>query len=190
MLIKSKLTKFAAFIGLAAVHACGSAQVQAPPPSADSPPVLAAIANLRKAAMASDPALPGLGWLVGTWATRDLGPLVLEMWQPARGGVMLGLGHTIKGGHTVGAEVQRIVAGPPVALVALPDGAGQPTVFRLVENAANTASFADAGHDFPQQIRYVRAGSALTVTLTGVDKDQPRTIIYTMRCIDGPCVER
>jgi len=169
--------------------ACGAAEVAAPTARIDDdpPPVQAAIARLRAAALAPDPALGPFAWLTGTWATRDSGPLTLEHWQPARGGVMLGSGQAIGDGRTLSAEAQRIVAGPPIALVAWPDGAAQPTTFVLAAVGPQEVAFANPGHDFPQRIHYRRTGSALAVTLTGVANGETRTIGYTMRCIDGAC---
>lgn len=168
---------------------CSAAEVEPPPPptSGDPPLVQAAVARMRTLALAPDPALGQFSWLVGTWATRDSGPLTLETWQPARGGLMLGNGQAVGDGRTLSAEVQRIVAGPPIALVAWPDGAAQPTTFVLASSGPQEVAFASPGHDFPQRVHYRRAGSALAVTLTGAEKGETRTVSYTLRCIDGAC---
>lgn len=176
-------------LALVCCGGCGGPEVTAQPApvSDDPPPVQSAIARLRAAAHVPDPMLGQFAWLVGTWATRDAGPLTLETWQTARGGVMLGNGQSVGDGRTVSAETQRIVAGPPVALVAWPDGAPQPTTFVLASVGPQEAVFTNPGHDFPQRIQYRRSGSALAVTLTGVAKGESRTLGYTMRCIDGAC---
>ena len=78
-------------------------------------------------AMADSPA-----WIAGSWRLASDGTVTEEHWLPNAGGVMLGLGRTMKDGRTVFFEYLRIARrGGEWAYVAQPAG-NPPTVFAAV----------------------------------------------------------
>lgn len=80
---------------------------------------------------------------------------------------MLGISQTVRSGRTE-FEFLRIesVERGVVDYVAQPSGR-PPTRFRLTDNSATHADFANPAHDFPQRIRYAREGDVLTAEISG-----------------------
>ena len=99
-----------------------------------------------------------------------------EMWMAPRGEMMLGLGRTGFGPDVQGWETARIVRrGDTLVLVVQPKGAAAveyPQAFA----SAEAIEFANPAHEFPQRIRYARAGQLLTVEQSKMDgSDAVRT---------------
>lgn len=169
-----------------AVSACTLAGAQ-PTPVAKKSKVELATDRLVETAYRADPALASLAWLAGSWATRDLGGMTLEVWDVPRGALMLGHGQSYDVAHTTFFEFLRIAASAEgIALHAQPGG-GAPTVFRLKEQGGQGVTFHNPQHDFPQIISYAREGSLLRVHLEG-DRGKDRQIVdLSYRCVGGPC---
>jgi hypothetical protein len=55
-----------------------------------------------------------------------------------------------------------------LAYLAQPGGRA-PVAFRLAAREGTSATFENPTHDFPQRIRYVRAGETLTATISAMD---------------------
>lgn len=162
---------------------CAAAQGQSTAPVAPAPPPAAASAAGEPTGLAS------LAWLEGCWSgvvnKRDF----REQWTPLRGGLMLGLGHTVMEDRTQNFEYLRLESRPDgVYYVAIPSGQRE-TAFRLVSTTTDDKdtifTFANPQHDFPQQIVY-RRGSAgwLYATIEGKLKGEDRKVIYPMQRID------
>lgn len=109
------------------------------------------------------------GWMAGAWCGRQGDTLIEEHWTTPAGGVLVGVGRSQSGGRTQSFEYMRIEPreGKP-HFVAQPGGA-PPTAFGIGEHAAQSATFHNPGHDFPQTVRYWRAGAGLRAEISGPD---------------------
>lgn len=100
-------------------------------------------------------------WLAGCWeaASPDGSRSVEEMWAAPRGGLMLGLSRSVRGGVVRGHEflTLREIEGRLV-YHAVPSGQS-PTDFEARSVDRNRLEFVNAEHDFPQKIVYRRTGA-------------------------------
>ena len=120
---------------------------------------------------ANSPTLEALGWMEGRWISTTRDGHSEERWTGARGGMLVGVHHSVKGGRSVHVELMRIEQrSDGVVLVASP--AGQASVeFRLVASRdPRTVTFENPRHDFPKRIVYRRAGNVLHAEVSGDGK--------------------
>lgn len=142
-------------LGLVAVIlVCGCRST--PPPRLSSPP--------------RDEGLAKVELLAGCWRGETTDGVVEETWTRPTGGSMLGTGRTLAKGRTAFFEFLRIeLRGTQIVYVAQPKG-GAPTEFPLATSGDGHVVFENAGHDFPQRIRYERrTATVLHVHLEGVE---------------------
>ena len=132
---------------------------------------IAGAAALLMAQTSPPPAsIADLGWMAGRWVSETEGRWTEESWSSPRGGVMLGHSRAGRGETLREFEFLRLAAGADGALAYLAQPGGQaPTSFRLVARDGTSATFENPSHDFPQRIRYVRAGETLTATISAID---------------------
>ena len=110
---------------------------------------------------------PDLDWLAGHWCGQSGGTLIEELWLPAKGGLMLGVGRTTRGERTVNFEFMRILhENGDTHFIAQPQGA-PPTSFRLTAAGDDWARFENQAHDFPQAVEYRRSGDNLHAEVAG-----------------------
>ncbi|MFZ5477258.1 MAG: DUF6265 family protein [Myxococcota bacterium] len=120
----------------------------------------------------ADPAsdLAGLGWLAGEWRGKVDGATFVTAYTSPEGGLVLSVSKTIEGGRAVFHEFERFeVKDGAVVLTPYPGGR-QSVPFTLTgyDPKVRSATFVNAGHDFPTEITYARvADDRLVVTLTG-----------------------
>ena len=119
--------------------------------------------------------LDELSWMAGTWMQRKGTTDTEEQWLAPKGGLMLGVGRTVRDGKAVEFEMLRIEMkdGKPVYL-AMPQ-ARPPTEFRTIEQAATKVVFERDGDDFPKRVMYWRDGEALMARIEGTMKGQARS---------------
>jgi hypothetical protein len=117
---------------------------------------------------AADSVAPG--WMAGCWSQEKTPEWTEECWMRARGGVMLGAGRAGSGDKLSEWEATQIIPGPDGKLVywASPDG-GTRVSFTEVSRGAQEIVFANAGHDYPQRVRYWREGEALNAEISRID---------------------
>jgi hypothetical protein len=129
---------------------------------------LGMLAACNAGASGAEPAAtPEYTWIAGHWCLESRGTLIEEHWLPARGGLMLGVGRTVKGGTTVSFEFLRIEWKDGVAhYLAQPQGA-PPTAFRLTASGPNWARFENPLHDFPRRVEYRRGANGLRAQIAG-----------------------
>lgn len=120
-------------------------------------------------------ALDDLSWMAGTWMQRKGTTDTEEQWLAPKGGLMLGVGRTVRDGKAVEFEMLRIEmkGGKPVYL-AMPQ-ARPPTEFRAVEQSPTKVVFERDGDDFPKRVMYWREGEALMARIEGTLKGQSRS---------------
>lgn len=124
-----------------------------------------------------------LAWLAGSWEARHVqaqgAPTAWteEHWTRPRGGILLGIGRRGQGARLGMFEFMAIRPGADgvLTLVARPDGEGEGTPFRLVRSGPADALFENPAHDYPQRIRYRRAGAQLIATISRLDGSGERS---------------
>ena len=123
---------------------------------------------------AADPPPPVLpGWMAGCWIEETGDAWTEECWTAARRGSMLGSGRVGTGASLRSWEVMQILGGPDgLAFWAAPGGANR-TRFALVSSTATEIVFANPANDYPQRIRYWRAGAMLKAEISLADGSKP-----------------
>lgn len=113
----------------------------------------------------AEPAVPG--WLAGCWIEQKDAGWAEECWTSARGGVMIGSGRTGIGERVSSWETMQIIRDDAavgksdgLSFFAAPRGVNR-TEFRARADGGPGISFHNAGHDYPQRIRYWREGEFL-----------------------------
>jgi len=128
-----------------------------------------------------------MAWLKGCWIQTKPNGVVEELWMGPGGGVMLGLGRTLRDGKLRDHEFVRIVeADGSLAYVAAPSGQDKAT-FPLKSLTPDEAVFEDLAHDFPQRVIYRRLGpDAVTGRIEGQIGGQAKSIDFPYkRCETG-----
>ena len=140
------------------------------------------------ASLAGPPAtIDQLAWLKGCWIQTRPNGVVEELWMGPGGGVMLGLGRTLRDGKLREYEFVRIVETEgSLAYIAKPSGQDEAT-FPLVNLTPDQAVFEDLAHDFPQRVIYRRVGpDAVTGRIEGQIGGQARSVDFPYkRCASG-----
>ena len=123
-----------------------------------------------------------LGWLSGDWVSEANGRWTEEQWSAPRGGLMLGLGRSGKAGRAMGFEFMRIALDDNGTVIFWGAPGGSSAVpFALIEESADTVTFANPRHDFPKRISYRRSGDTLVATVTGDDPANAQSWTYRLR---------
>ena len=120
-----------------------------------------AVAALVLGGSASGPTarVTQVAWLAGCWEQASGSRLVEEQWTRPRGGLMLGLGRTVRGDTLVEYEQTRIFErGERLVYGANPSGQA-PAEFQSIELSDSSVTFENLGHDFPQRVMYRRRGA-------------------------------
>ena len=130
--------------------------------------------------------LDALSWLQGCWTGTVNQREFREQWSPARGGMMMGLGHTVVQGKTQSYEYLRIEARPDGVYYVATPSEQRPAAFKLASVAQDDKdtvfTFANPDHDFPQRILYRRGTEGwLYATIEGKLAGEDRKVIYPMR---------
>ena len=140
------------------------------------------------AALAGPPAtIDQMAWLKGCWIQTKPNGAVEELWMGPGGGVMLGLGRTVRDGELRDFEFVRIVeADGSLAYVAEPSGQEKAT-FPLASLTPEMAVFENPAHDFPQRVIYRRLGADEIVgRIEGQIGGQARSVDFPYkRCASG-----
>jgi hypothetical protein len=138
----------------------------------------------QTAAQSPRKTLANLSWLAGCWESRDEGKnlFISEQWMKPAGGMMLGIGRTVKSGKAVDYEFMRIEQrGADMFYVARPKENKEDTSFMLVKWGLNAATFENPAHDFPQRIIYSLRKSGLFARIEGKNNGKPMGIDFPMK---------
>ena len=119
-------------------------------------------------------------WLGGAWLSCADGEEVSEVWTGAGSGLLAGVNHTRRA-RGVAFEFMRIARdGDAVVFYASPGGA-PPTAFRMSAHTAQSATFENAAHDFPQRVIYTRQGRDLTGRIEGQIDGKAESMTWRFR---------
>lgn len=149
-----------------------AAAPQAAGPRVDNPPASGPPAPNPFAATLPSSGAPATNlpaWLAGTWAMERGADWADALWMGARGEAMLGITRAGFGPDVQAWDLLRIVRrGGSLVLLIQPKG-GAVIDFPLAFASAEAIEFANPGNDFPQRIRYARAGQLLTIEQSKLD---------------------
>jgi hypothetical protein len=141
------------------------------------------IAAAIAAADMQAPALPQ--WMAGCWESRSKETWTEECWSQPRGGIMFGYGRSGTGGVLDSFEVMQIEivetddpAIDPLTFYGAPGGQNR-TAFSWVRGSGPGITFVNAGHDYPQRIRYRREGRDLIAEISLSDGSKARRWRYS-----------
>lgn len=121
-----------------------------------------------------------LAWMAGCWRQLDAGFTVEEVWLAPEGGTMVGVSRTVVNDSTRSTEQMVIRAGLSGGLVYEASPSGQaPAAFLSLAVSDSAVTFENLTHDFPQQIRYIRAGrDSMVAVVSGTVREKLRSISY------------
>ena len=119
-------------------------------------------------------------WMAGCWEQRSGDKWTEECWTIPRGGIMLGSGRSGTGDVLDSWEVMQIemveTDDPvidPLTFYGAPGGKNR-TAFSWVRGSSEPGiTFVNAGHDYPQRIRYWREGEELLAETSLTDGSRP-----------------
>jgi hypothetical protein len=130
---------------------------------------------------AERPGIARLAWLQGCWELATPQQTVEEQWMAPRGGSMLGMSRTLRGGALTEYELV-VLREQDGQLAYLAHPSGQPLATFLSRSVGGTSVvFENLTHDFPQRIGYERTGDALLAWIEGTRNGQPRRIEFPYR---------
>jgi len=122
-----------------------------------------------------------VAWLQGCWQMDAGARVVEEQWMAPRGGVMLGMGRTVRDGKLV--EYESVVLREQdgrIAYEAHPSGQ-PPAVFTSQTIGESSVVFENPAHDFPQRVGYTRDGDSLLAWIEGTANGKSRRVDFPYR---------
>lgn len=129
-----------------------------------------------------DVLLERVRWLSGCWRDSAAGKVIEEQWMAPRGGVMVGMGRTVRADTLREYELVLIrERGGELAYEAHPSG--QPTAtFRSTLVSDSQVVFRNPEHDYPQEVGYRRRGAdSLLAWIDGTAGGRSRRIEFPYR---------
>lgn len=141
------------------------------------------MASLSIDAVAAEPDVTSLAWLAGCWQAESGEAGSGEHWLPPAGGTMFGVSRTVKNGKTVAYEfVQvRLNADGKLVYIALPSGQKEAT-FVASAVGANSVTFENPEHDFPQKVIYsLQSDGLLIARIEGTQGAKLRGVDFSMK---------
>ncbi len=131
----------------------------------------AAIGGAPATKATEPPAMAALDWISGHWCQAVEGGVIEEHWEPSHGGLLIGMGRTVRAGKAVAFEFMRLEwRDGAIYLMAQPNG-DPPVQFRLTASGKDWARFENPRHDYPKRVEYRRAGRGLHAEIGGPGAD-------------------
>lgn len=140
------------------------------------------------------PAKNQLNWLEGCWETET--GQTRETWTfDPQTRSLIGIGQTfskpVKGEKPQVRFTETLTIRPDgnIFLYIAKPGNAAPTEFRETERGAQTVTFENADHDYPQRIKYQQAGSpeapTLTATISRIDGSKQNSWQFSKGCAES-----
>ena len=116
-------------------------------------------------------AAPMPSFLTGCWEQRGSdGKWTEECWTAPRGGLMIGSGRAGRDDKVRNWEWMRIERSADGTLTFFGSPNGAPAVgFKATVADADSVTFANPAHDYPQRVRYVRTAEGVTAEVSATD---------------------
>jgi hypothetical protein len=116
-------------------------------------------------------AAPMPSFLTGCWEQRGRDDKwTEECWTAPRGGLMIGSGRAGRGDAVRNWEWMRIERSPDGTLTFFGSPNGAPAVgFKATKVEADSVTFANPAHDYPQRVRYTRSPDGVTAEVSASD---------------------
>ncbi|MEO8648274.1 MAG: DUF6265 family protein [Acidobacteriota bacterium] len=149
--------------------------------------VFAAVSLLSAVVIAVPAERRGLNELAmfsGCWERSDKNGAVIvsEQWMKPAGTSILGMGRTVRDGKTVDHEFMRIEnRADGLYFVARPKANAEETEFKLKSRTANSFTFENPEHDFPQRVIYSFGNGTMTGRIEGNNKGKPMGIDFPFK---------
>jgi len=151
--------------------------------------MLAAVTALESGAATQEKpvvSIERVAWLQGCWESASPQRTVEEQWMAPRGGVMLGMGRTVRDGKLVEYESVLIrEANGRLAYDAHPSGQA-PATFLSTTVSERTVVFENPQHDFPQKVGYTLNPNGVTGWIDGTMAGKSRRVEFPYRQVDCP----
>jgi translocator protein len=123
-----------------------------------------------------------LRWMSGCWESTSSAMITEEHWMVPRGASMSGTSRTVRGESTVAHEALRIHDDAGTLVYSATPSGQSPAAFRSILVSDSVVVFENLNHDFPQRIRYRRAGrDSLVARIEGSEGGRERSIDFPMR---------
>jgi len=119
---------------------------------------------------------PDLSWLSGDWRRCRDGEIVEERWLGPRGDLMIGANLTSSKSGKASWELLRLAKSDDGWTYWASPMGRPPVPFRMVEDGAQRAVFANPEHGFPARVVYWREGEELLARIEGTLRDKPASI--------------
>ena len=135
----------------------------------------------------SSPTIDDVKWIAGCWELNAGDRTTEEQWMAPKGGIMLGMSRTVRGGKLVEFEQVRMeMRADGLFYVASPSR--QATAeFKATAATESSSTFENPAHDFPTKISYRKQGTdSLVASIAGERGGQTRTIEYPYRRVVCP----
>jgi hypothetical protein len=118
------------------------------------------------------PVITDFSWLTGDWETTFRDARIEEHWGRPDGGMMMGMGRTVRGEKTTTFEYLRVEARPDGIFYVAHLGGGPATDFKLASWDGTEAVFVNPGHaDHLKKIIYRKIpDGSMTARIEGEDK--------------------
>jgi hypothetical protein len=138
---------------------------------------------------AQEEPLDPVAWLTGCWLSVSGENTTEEVWLRPRGGMMVGMVRSVRGGVATGYELLVLgVVGGRIVLTAFPSGQ-QPTDFGATSAGPGLLRVENPEHDFPQKIEYRQpAPDSLVATVFADVHDT--SAAFAVRYARGACPSR
>jgi hypothetical protein len=144
--------------------------------------VVAVLACAADVASAQDSTIDRVKWLQGCWQATRGEATIEEQWMAPRGGTMLGMSRTVRGGRT--AEYELVIIREQdgaLAYEAHPSGQAS-TTFLSTTVSDMSVVFENPKHDFPQRVGYQRDGAdGLLAWIDGEINGKARRVDFAHR---------
>ena len=131
-------------------------------------------------AEAATATIPMPAFLAGCWKQRrDQDRWTEECWTDARGSLMIGSSRNGRGEKIANWEWMRVERSADGSVIFYGSPQGAPAVgFKATEADANSITFVNAGHDYPQRVRYVVTDTGLDAEVSLADGSKPNRWSY------------
>ena len=118
---------------------------------------------------------------VSAWASDDRGSSTEEHWIAPKGGIMLGVNRGVSRNGKASFEFLRIAETPDGITYFASPGGKEPRPFLLKEWTADSVTFENPDHDFPQRVVYRKVEGNLIARIEGSINGKVQSMEWTWK---------